>query len=337
MSHGISKRDKQQGRTMGWHNLTEIEVNLDLKKNWLRDWDIEETPMYVFGSDDVGIEVPFKILRATDDKEIIGKPFAGTYTPVTNAQFLDMIEEAISGVKGAVVESVGSVCDRGRVFVSVSIKDLAKYTLGQREFEDFLNFGNGHDQTCAVWANASNTCTVCNNTFNMNLEGAGKIKVRVKHSKDVAVRLDNIVEIIDSYAGTQAKFKAEFERLMNTEMKVDQARNLFTGWLLRSAAGNVDRDLGPKTLGKVNRLTELFETGRGNTGENRADAFSAVTDFYTHESTRKAGKNVARQVFSSDFGMGRIAKSDFWNVIRHDGSVGAYSASGARALASLVA
>ena len=147
-------------------------------------------------------------------------------------------------------------------------------------------------------------------------------------------RLENIVEIIDAYAGTQAKFKAEFERLMNEEMKVDQARNLFAGWMIRSNSEE-SKDLGPKTLVKVNRLTELFESGKGNTGENRADAFSAVTDYYTHESTRKQGQNVNRQVFSSEFGIGRMAKTDFWNVIRNDKSVSAYAASGKKALSLL--
>ena len=327
MSHGITKRDKQQGRHQGWHKQTVIVADLNLKKNWLREWDIQEVELQTVD----GVKIPFKILTGTDDNEVIGKPFAGTYTPVNNAQFLDMIGEAISGVKGAVVESIGSVCNRGRVFVSVSIKGMDKFKIGTREFSDYLNFGNGHDQSCSVWANSSNTCTVCDNTFTLNLEEAN---VKVKHSKDVVARLENIVEIIDAYAGTQAKFKAEFERLMNEEMEVDQARNLFAGWMTRSNSGE-SKDLGPKTLVKVNRLTELFESGRGNSGENRADAFSAVTDYYTHESTRKQGQNVSRQMFSSEFGIGRMAKTDFWNVIRNDKAIKAYSASGKEALSLL--
>jgi hypothetical protein len=316
---------------MGWHNLTQINEVLDLKNNWLTKWDIQEVGLKTVGD----VEVPFKILTGTDDNEVIGKPFAGTYTPVSNKAFLDMIGEAISGVKGAVVESVGSVNNRGRVFVSLSIKGMDKFKVGDREFLDYLNFGNGHDQTSAVWTNASNTCTVCDNTFSMNLNGEQEVKCKVKHSKDVIARLDNIVEIIDAYAGTQAKFKAEFERLMNEPMKTDKARNLFAGWMIRSNNEEGGKDLGPKTLTKVNRVTELFEKGKGNSGENRADAFSAVTDYYTHESTRNSGKNVTRQVFSSDFGLGRMAKSSFWNVIRNDDSVNAFAANGKKALALL--
>jgi hypothetical protein len=331
MSHGITKRDRQEARHMGWHNLTQINEDLDLKNNWLTKWDIQEVGLKTVGD----VEVPFKILTGTDDQEVIGKPFAGTYTPVSNKAFLDMIGEAISGVKGAVVESVGSVNNRGRVFVSISIKGMDKFKVGKREFLDYLNFGNGHDQTSAVWANASNICTVCDNTFSMNLDADQKVKIKVKHSKDVVARLENISEVIDAYAGTQAKFKAEFERLMNEPLKTDKARDLFAGWMVRSSGGNQERDLGPKTLSKVERLTDLFQIGKGNTGNNRADAFSAVTDYFTHESTRNAGRNVSRQVFSSDYGLGRTAKTDFWNVIRNDTSVQSYTARGAAALALL--
>jgi hypothetical protein len=330
MSHGITKRDRQEGRHMGWHGLTQINADLNLAKNWLTKWDIQEVQLQTAN----GVEVPFKILTGSDDGEFIGKPFAGTYTPVTNKQFLDMIGEAISGVKGAVVETVGSVCNRGRVFVSISIKGMEKFKVGDRTFMDYLNFGNGHDQTSAVWANASNICTVCNNTFTMNLNEGGDVKIKVKHSKDVAMRLENISEVIDAYAGTQAKFKAEFERLLNEPLKTDKARNLFAGWMIRSTSQE-GHDLGPKTLNKVNRITELFESGKGNVGQNRADAFSAVTDYYTHESTRNNGRNVQRQVFSSDYGLGRMAKTDFWNVIRNDDRVNAYAANGKKALALL--
>ena len=89
MAHRIEKRDKQQGRHMAWHNLTEIVNDLDLDNNCLRkEWDIEEVPLMTPD----GVEVPFKILVGSDDKEVIGKPFANTYKPITNAKFLDMIK-----------------------------------------------------------------------------------------------------------------------------------------------------------------------------------------------------------------------------------------------------
>ena len=334
MSHGITSRDRQEGRHMGWHNLTQINEALDLKNNWLTKWDIQEVGLKTVGD----IEVPFKILTGTDDNEFIGKPFAGTYTPVSNKAFLDMIGEAISGVKGAVVESVGSVNNRGRVFVSLSIKGMDKYVIGKREFYDYLSFGNSHDMSTAVWVNGSNTCIVCNNTYDYNLHSnSSEVRCKIKHSKDVVVRLDNIVEIVDAYAGQQAKWKAEFNRLMNEPMKEEQARNFYAGFLLRNDnAEHSVRELGPKTFAKVERLTELFTSGRGNNGDDRADCFQGGTEFYSHFSTRGEGKNEARQAFSSRFGLGKMAKTRLWDSIRDDKTVNSLIATGTKAIKEYV-
>ena len=330
MGHRIEKRDKQQGRHMAWHNLTEIVTDLDLDNNVLRrGWDIEEVPLITAD----GKGTPFKILVGSDDKEVIGKPFANTYKPISNEVFLEMIKEATRDINGIKVESVGSVCNRGRVFVSLSLKDTKNFKVGYREFEEFLNFGNAHDQSSVLWVNNTNTCTVCNNTFSYNLAvDDSPIDARIHHKGDVEFKLTNMAEIIDAHLSSQALFKAEFERLMNIDIKVDDARSLFTGWSIRN---DQEKELTSRGLNKVNRLTELFVKGAGNMGKNRADAFSAVTDFYTHESTRGGGANVGSQFVSSEFGLGRAAKQNFWDVIRNDNDVADYIKSGSKALAAL--
>jgi hypothetical protein len=181
-----------------------------------------------------------------------------------------------------------------------------------------------------MWVNNTNICTVCNNTFTYNLNNKeSDIDVRVYHRGNVEVKLTNIVEIIDAHLGSQAIFKAEFEKLMKKDIKLESARSLFAGWTLR----NDDvKELSGRGLNKVNRLTELFVKGAGNLGKNRADAFSAVTDFYTHESTRGGGQNAGNQYVSSEFGLGRTSKQHFWDVIRDDDDVNHYINIGNKAL-----
>ena len=328
MAHKITERDKQQGREMGWHQLTEINTNLGLDNNWLTDWDIERRRLQLDG-----VDTEYNILVASDDGQVIGKPFADSYRPITNADFLKLIKDSITGIKGIKVESIGSVCNRGRVFVSLSLKDSSSYKIGDRQFNDFLNFGNGHDQSSVLWANNTNVCTVCNNTFSYNLQNNdSEVDVRVFHRGDVELKVSNMAEIIDAHLGCQALYKAEFERLMKIDITPSNARNLFTGWSLRN---DNDKEISTRGLNKVNRMTELFVSGKGNSGKNRADAFSAVTDFYTHESTRSRGANVGSQFVSSEFGLGRMAKQDFWNVIRSNDRIAALSKVGEKALSVL--
>jgi hypothetical protein len=329
MAHHITKRDKQQGIKQAWHGLTQVVDHIDLDNCFLSEWEIKSSRLFIGD----GNETDFYILTATDDNKVIGKPFAETYKPISNTQFLKMIKDVLKEIDGAKIESVGSVCNRGRVFVSISLKDTSVYKIGNREFNDYLNFGNGHDQSSVLWANNTNVCTVCNNTFSANLNNkSGDINLRIPHKGNIEVRIENLKEVIDIHLGAQANFKLEFERLMAEPLTQRDAKYLFTGWLSRTTP---EKEPSTKFLNKVNRLTELFSSGAGNRGENYADAFSAVTDYYTHESTRGSGSNVGAQYVSSEFGLGRTAKNNFWDVVTDKDVTVDFISSGSKILASV--
>jgi len=322
MAHHYTKRDKHQGIKQAWHFLTDVVEYIDLDDCCLSDWEIEQSRLSI----NKDVETDFYILTATDDNKVIGKPFASTYKPITNTQFLKMIKDVLKEIDGAKIESVGSVCNRGRVFVSISLKDTSVYKIGNREFKDYLNFGNGHDQSSVLWANNTNTCTVCDNTFTINLNNkSGDINIRIPHRGNIEVKIENLKEVIDNHLGSQATFRQEFERLIAQPITQRDAKYLFTGWLNRITP---EKEPSAKFFNKVNRLTELFSTGAGNRGENYADVFSAVTDYYTHESTRGGGANVGAQYVSSEFGLGRTAKNNFWNVITDKDLTSEYISSG---------
>lgn len=75
------------------------------------------------------------------------------------------------------------------------------------------------------------------------------------------------------------------------------------------------KGLSSRATNTVDRLLELHTRGAGNKGESLADAFSAVTDYYTHFSSGKV-ENVYKQVLSSDYGAGQVAKNDFWKIVQ---------------------
>src|SRR3982751_6466113 len=140
MSHNISEIDRQEGLTQAWHGLTVIRPDLSLENNWLNEWDIQprrvviEIP--VDGTQDAETGVPqfnnvatgFQILTATDDPSItIGRPFADSYHPITNKEFLQLMKDSTEGIEGMKLVSVGSVRRRGRVFASFQTGELEAY------------------------------------------------------------------------------------------------------------------------------------------------------------------------------------------------------------------
>jgi hypothetical protein len=326
MADRIFRYDKQQGVTMGWHGKTEIMPVLTLEDNYLSTWDLVPVPMEKRGQ-----KSKWVILETSDLGPAleIGKPYnPETFTPVDNKAFLTMIKDSISGTPHKVV-SVGSLRNRARVFVSIELNGMEKFKAAGREFGAYLNFGNGHDKSSVLWVNTSNICTVCDNTFTCNLvsvenkeqkgnnEAADEtddIRLSQRHTKNVKIKLPAISKLVDKAVGVQAEFQLELETLAKVDCNNADARKLFAGFLGRKIVKDDRKNgLSTRAFNTVDKLENLFLTGKGNNGRNLADAFSAVTDFYTHSSS--GGEDKMRQVLSSDYGAGNQAKQDFWGMV----------------------
>lgn len=322
MAHKIETYDVQQGTEMAWHGLTQVGP-ITLDDNWLTKWDVVPVVLEKRGKPS-----RYSVLEATDVPELeIGKAYnAQTFTPVTNKDFLELVRQSISGTPHT-VSSAGSVRNRGRVFISIKLNGMETFEAAGRKFSAFLNFGNGHDKSSVLWVNTSNICTVCDNTFSFNLfsvenkeskeqESGDDIRIALRHTKNVVLKLPEVAKLIDRAVGVQAEFQAAMDELATKEIGKDTATDLFAGFIGRKVQ-DLDKGLSTRASNTVNRLVSLFETGKGNTGRNLADAMSAVTDYYTHESS---GKNVApmRQLLSSEYGTGLTAKTDFWNILTND-------------------
>lgn len=328
MADRIFKYDRQEGTEMGWHGKTIIVPDLNLDNNWLRKWDL--VPRKIKDADD-GEALPWVYLRCSDNPSIrIGKPYnPETFVPVDNAAFLQMIKDSISGTDHKVV-SVGSLRNRARVFVSIMLMGMEKFKAAGREFGAYLNFGNGHDKSSVVWCNTSNICTVCDNTFTCNLvsvenkeqktfglneqEDTDDIRIAQRHTKNVKIKLPEISKLVDKAIGVQAEFQLEMDQLATVQVTATDARNVFAGFLGRNIEEPLRKNgLSGRASNTVNTLETLFTRGKGNRGRDLSDVFSAATDFYTHSSS--GGKDVMRQVLSSEYGAGMQNKRDFWSMI----------------------
>lgn len=330
MAHRIEKMDAQHGIEQAWHGLTQVNPELHKLfidgKTFLNSWDVVTVPMFTQAGQPIVVDESFgeagetklvnwSILQCTDNQAFIGRPFnPESFKPVNNARFLELMREAIAGT-GHKVVSLGSVCNRGRVFISVELEEIKGLKAAGREMESFLNFGHGFDQSCVFYANTSNIKTVCNNTFTMNLFHKGKlVNFRVKQTKNSQAKLDNLPEMIDAAIGVQKEFALVMDSLADQKVTETQAERVFTGFVAPIGLENAENpELSTRSRNTVERLMQLFKSGAGNRGENKADLFSAATDFYTHESS--GGENLWKQFVSSEFGSGLRKKEAFFEML----------------------
>jgi hypothetical protein len=258
------------------------------------------------------------MLQCTDNGHLVGRPVGPSYGEITNAQFLDMIDQAIGGTDHKIV-SVGSLRNRGRVFVTIKLDQDTLTRIGKREFADYLTAGNSHDQSSELFWMNSCICTTCDNTYSMNLASVRNavaldeqdeetINTRIRHSKYAALRLPAISAVIDRAVGVRAEFYSSLNLFSHRECTPAKAERVFAGF----EASRDAKDLATVTRRRVNDLVHLFRQGRGNNGRTMLDLFQAGTDYYTHSHT---GSEAGKQWESSEYGLGARRKRDLLKVV----------------------
>ncbi len=297
MSHELTSDDHMvsANNVTPWHRLGTVVAGLPTAQEALTaarlNWQIVQEP--IFDGDMKSIP-SHRLNRRDDSREVIGVVPKG-WQPVQNERLLE-IAEALAQVDGdyrPVIETAGSLSGGRIVWALVRI--------GERQFADsphrsYLLLSNGHDGTRAVTGRLTDVRVVCANTLKMAETDASRLYVT--HARGVAARLATAIETIGwANEATRATF-AIYEALAKTKVAIDQARLTFRGLLTD------DRDqLTPGELTAIDVMTELFRSGRGNTGTTAFDVVNAVTDWVDHVKVYRSDERTdERRFINSNLG-----------------------------------
>lgn len=307
MAANLQNRDIQVGLEMAWHGQTKIVERIEMDDAF--PYEIERKPLLL--ANDTPWE-GWSYFVCSDDNMPAGKPVSDTYNAITNARFWEIVTNAVGG-SGAVVESAGTLFDRSRRFISVKLgTDVDNFQIGERVFKNRLSLLDSIDGSTNLYGVNTSTCVVCSNTFSVAMsDKSGEFRFKIRHSKNMTDKIENMEKAIDSFIGVTAQFKAALTIANEVPVQTEDARALFAGWAAQ------DSGISTRTYNMVGRLTDLFSGGAGNSGETLLDAVSAVTDYYSHESS--GGKDSAnfriKQTLSSEFGAGSRKKQDFFYTL----------------------
>jgi hypothetical protein len=299
------ERDIQCGLESAWHGLTTI-VDTVTRENSM-PWDVVESPIYykVAQPDEYGIvrdvfvqDPEFKTLLASDDFLPVGQPYGSSYCPTSIQMFWEVIRKGMGDTPYQII-SAGTVDNRQKVFASLKVSD--GFRIGDREFKDYITLLDSFDKSTSLTAKYTNVCVVCANTFAAAM-GAGQVIGKAKHTAMIEVNASRLIDAIDAFAGTSATFKGLLQEAYETPCSRDEARAWITGIEGRNA-----EELSNGLKQKTARMVELFDGGRGNQGRTRLDAFSALTDFHSNESTNRKGDNA--QYMTSEWGASAQVKT----------------------------
>jgi hypothetical protein len=140
------------------------------------------------------------------------------------------------------------------------------------------------------------------------VEDNGDVAARVKHTIHCELRFPSLVKLIDKAVGVQAEFAKAFAEFAERKANRELAQITYAGFVTPRDA----EKMSTRSRNVTDELVELFEHGRGNRGENFADVFSGLTDYYTNV----VGADDQKRFTSSEFGGGAQRKREFFELLR---------------------
>lgn len=322
MSAGILSQDFQFGTETAWHGLTQIKTAEEMSNGFPFDFKRISLEFEVDGKrHQAGGNY---LIVSTDNNLPVGVDedngqFSGaearrpSFGYMSNAEFFELVRNTI-GNTGFEIASTGTLNNRQKRFVSLKPGKFTAFTAGGREFKNHLNLMDAVDGTMNLLARYNNTCVVCANTFAVAIKEGDKVACN-PHTKRHLERIPEFEATIEAFFG----YAKQFEKLLNVmdELPIDsnEAKHLFAGFLNNGKK----EEISSRRWGQVETLVQLFETGKGNNGKTALDAFSAVTDFYTHEHAVNGRLGLMGQETQSEIGSGFKAKNRFVEMVSLSG------------------
>lgn len=317
MAHNLQERDKQFGLVMAWHGLTNIVEKLT--KETAFPWDIQTAPLFrqveqgyiQHKASEQGKGWATAI--ASDDGLPVGngQPFnLDSYSLQTPLDAWQYMEERLNGVDYQTVSAL-TTGNRSKFAISNKLVELEKIkTADGNEVELVFNFIGSLDKTLPIHLNISSIRVVCENTLMMNFLKTDGFKLRLKHTKNVADKLEANKELVEQAVGYSAVVKATFDSLIKQSCSVDRAQRIYTGFLASEGAEEMSTRLG--TL--VEQHIECFQRGLGNQGQNEFDLLNGFTQLRTR-GYADSKKSAWSTFESSELGSFAREKTEFASLL----------------------
>jgi hypothetical protein len=311
---------------LGWHKLgtPTKEFSAETLQHVLFEHDFAEA----------GILLPDGTFHKTGERYAIAKdtglPIGTTvsdrYARPTNKQLFELLQRSLTG-SGFEIVSCGTVEDRVQFFVDAKQKDLTR--AAGRDIANFFGIHAGFGGKSSTVFCGHNTVIQCGNTTALFLQEALKNEgvIKAKNTTNILEKLPGIEKAIEFQIGVAGEFAKAMEASAKVKMTREQARDGYLGSLATVLTVPL-KEVNTRAANRVKRMTDLFQIGAGNGGENAADFFNGFTDYFTHESAtsenddlseKKNEQRRAKQWFSSEFGTARTVKQNLSEMLFEKG------------------
>ncbi len=268
-----------------WHALEDSIIGLTTQNCGLRSVKIKRGQVTVdvdgvtYGSP---LQVPCIAHPIESGKlHFLGRPYADSYRLLDTDEFLDFAAECFkaAGMDDS-LSFVTTLYDGARMTVARRLPEADFTDAHGHPVNSYVNLLNSVDGSWQVFANVSEIRTVCYNTATANIMEGGASSKHTSEALDAFIA--NFPMILADALTTHKGSANDYLTMASIPLRFSQAQDFFAALVgsakLSTRAANIVDD----------GLLPLFLRGRGCYGESAADAYNAVTEYYTHNASAES-------------------------------------------------
>jgi phage/plasmid-like protein (TIGR03299 family) len=222
------------------------------------DWDVELLPAR--GAREINRKGEFsryEVVRVprpnTAETEVLLGVVGRRYQPLQNVEAFGFFD-SIVGERKAYFETAGALGEGERIWVMAKMPQAMEIVRGDECFK-YLLLSNTHSGDGSVIVRFTAMRVVCQNTLMLAMED-GQKAYRVRHSKQMQFKLDELAGFLAITQGVFLKAEELFKRLAKVQMIEDRLEHYLGAVFLRS---DEQKKKGEKPL-RWRFLREVFET-----------------------------------------------------------------------------
>jgi len=238
-----------------------------------------------------------------------------SYGVISNEQWFDCLKKSIEGTDCKITSAM-TIHGGLKFIASAKVGDNVMKIKRQNGSKDTilmnLIFATGHDGTMSGTAYDSGVRPICQNTFLASLMQKGDINLKVRHTKNASIAIENLPAVLNAILTSRVELKEVLEYLDSCKVDNNEALAMAAGYFLLDAK---EKTLTTRSLNAATEIVALFSRGAGNNGETLYDLWNGATEYWT--SGEGTGRNADQTTkrYKAAFGMASDHKRDFLNML----------------------
>lgn len=271
---------------------------------------VETAPIYLQDGTEID---DYRATVRQDTKTALGV-VGDRYVPVQNTEAFGFFD-AVVGAGQAIYHTAGALGRGERVWMLAQIPGDLRVHGTEDLIERFLLLTNSHDGSSCLRMFFTPVRVVCQNTLNVALRGGKQQGISIRHTGNIQGKVEEAQRAL----GLAVKYYDDLGAILDRLVEIPMSRQGVAEYFKTLVPDNVTADQATRTQNIRDRMSTLFERGRGNHAPKIRGtlwaALNAVTEYVDHDRSTRGKTEADRasnRLESIWWGSGADLKARAW-------------------------